>query len=228
MRFAIIAPGAMGAATARRLHTNGATIALTLEGRGPASAARAAGMTILPGEAALATWADAVLAILPPGDALALAHRLALHHADQRRWLLPGTKETLIIQQKGGPTAKQVKSLREAIPSCLKWQEWEVPFDTDPDWPKQLQEALLAYRSAWRAKMDEVNAAISANAEQEELIDQPEVVRGVVRVSGPFTVESVRPMEESPEIEGFEETPIGGAPDELEAGFEGQIGRAHV
>lgn len=84
MRIAIIAPGAMGAATARRLHTNGATIALTLEGRSPASAARAAGMTILPSEAALATWADAVLAILPPGDALPLAQRLAPH-------LRPGT-----------------------------------------------------------------------------------------------------------------------------------------
>lgn len=141
--------------------------------------------------------------------------------ADQRRWLLPGTKESLITQQKGGPTTKQVKSLREVIPAGAAWQEWEVPFDTDPDWPQPLQEALTAYRAAWRAKMDEVNAAISANAEQEELIDQPEVVRGVVRVSGPFTVESVRPMEESPELEGAEESPIGGAPEELEAGFEG-------
>lgn len=140
--------------------------------------------------------------------------------ADQRRWLLPGTKESLITQQKGGPTANQVKKLREAIPTGSAWQEWEVPFDVDPDWPRPLQEALTAYRTAWRAKMDEVNAAISANAEQEELVDQPEVVRGVVRVTGPFTVESVRPMEESPDVEGAEASPIGGAPGELEAGFE--------
>ena len=93
-----------------------------------------------------------------------------------------------------------------------QWAEWEVPFDTDPDWPAPLREALTAYRTAWRAKMDEVNAGISANAEQEELVDQPEVVRGVVRVSGPFTVESIRPPENSPEPE----TPIGGAPEELE------------
>ena len=141
--------------------------------------------------------------------------------ADQRRWVLPGTKESLITQQKGGPTANQVKKLREAIPTGSAWQEWEVPFDVDPDWPRPLQEALTAYRTAWRAKMDEVNAAISANAEQEELVDQPEVVRGVVRVSGPFTVESVRPMEESPDAEGAEKSPIGGAPNELEAGFTG-------
>jgi putative dehydrogenase len=67
----------MGAAVARRLHDNGAEIAVTLEGRGAASAERAAGLTALPSEAALVRWADAVLAILPPGDALALATRLA-------------------------------------------------------------------------------------------------------------------------------------------------------
>jgi adenine-specific DNA-methyltransferase len=140
--------------------------------------------------------------------------------ADQRRWLLPSTSASLIITQNGGPTASQAKKLKEAIPPTDVWREWEVPFDTDTDWPKPLQDALLAYRKAWRAKMDEVNAAISANAEQEELVDQPEVVRGVVRVSGPFTVESVRPMEESPHDEESEESPIGGTPEELEAGFE--------
>ncbi|HRG55337.1 MAG TPA: hypothetical protein PLG56_04810, partial [Lacunisphaera sp.] len=72
--------------------------------------------------------------------------------------------------------------------------------------------------TAWRAKMDEVNAAISANAEQEALVDQPEPVRGVARVSGPFTVESVRPPETSlkGEADEPESGPIGGAPGELE------------
>ncbi len=43
--------------------------------------------------------------------------------------------------------------------------------------------------------MDEVNACIAANAEQEELVDQPEMVKGITRVSGPFTVEAVLPKE---------------------------------
>src|SRR5262249_18749115 len=68
------------------------------------------------------------------------------------------------------------------------WEHWQVPFDTDPDWPKALSDAVSEYRKTWRAKMDEVNACISANADQEELVDQPETLRGVVRVSGPFTV----------------------------------------
>jgi 3-hydroxyisobutyrate dehydrogenase-like beta-hydroxyacid dehydrogenase len=77
MRIAVIAPGAMGAAVARRLQQNGAEVAVTLQGRGPGSAARAAGLAVQDSEAALVRWADAVLSILPPGDALALAQRLA-------------------------------------------------------------------------------------------------------------------------------------------------------
>jgi adenine-specific DNA-methyltransferase len=62
--------------------------------------------------------------------------------------------------------------------------------------------------------MDEVNACIAACADQEELVDQPFVERNRVRVGGPFTVEGVIPAEESIDIE--EESPVGGAPEELE------------
>jgi adenine-specific DNA-methyltransferase len=111
--------------------------------------------------------------------------------ADHRRWQLPKKGE--------------------------KFEHWTVPFDTDPDWPKELQTAVNEYRKAWRAKMDEVNACIAANAAQEELVDQPEVVRGIVRVSGPFTVEAVQPPERSlGAMEGMFE----GAPEELEDTFD--------
>jgi len=104
----------------------------------------------------------------------------AVTDADRRRWDLPTTA----------------------------WQEWDVPFDTDPDWPKALRAALSAYRAAWRAKMDEVNSCIAANADMEELVDKPEIVNGVVRVTGPFTVEGVRPEELSLGDEGlFDPTP---------------------
>jgi adenine-specific DNA-methyltransferase len=95
-----------------------------------------------------------------------------------------------------------------------EWQEWEVPFDPDPDWTPSLRETLTSYRESWRAKMDEVNAAIAARAEQEELVDQPTVDRKKLRVAGPFTVEGVIPAEESLQLE---ESPIGGEPaEELE------------
>ncbi len=97
--------------------------------------------------------------------------RKAITDADRRRWELPS---------KG-----------------TGWQHWEIPFDTDPDYPAALKNAVEEYRAAWRAKMDEVNACIAANAEQEELVDQPEVDRKITRVSGPFTVEAVQPPEMS-------------------------------
>jgi adenine-specific DNA-methyltransferase len=123
----------------------------------------------------------------------------AVTDADMRRWLLPDTSAVFVRSFPAkkpfkGVTPKQVEVYRTAIPKG-GWKEWEVPFDVDAEWPKPLQDALTAYRTTWRAKMDEVNACIAANAEMEELVDRPETVKGVVRVSGPFTVEGIRPEE---------------------------------
>jgi len=74
---AIIAPGAMGSGVGRRLSENKVTVLTSLAGRSAASAARAqeAGM-IGVGDAQLPE-ADFLLSIVPPGEALALARRLA-------------------------------------------------------------------------------------------------------------------------------------------------------
>jgi adenine-specific DNA-methyltransferase len=127
----------------------------------------------------------------------------AVTDADRRRWILP--------------PAHRDKSTRLTVNVDFNgWYDWEVPFDADPDWPKPLQDALVVYRKAWRAKMDEVNACIRANAEPEELVDKPEILNDIVRVTGPFTVEGVRPEELSLGEEGlFDPTP-----NEFEAGEE--------
>jgi adenine-specific DNA-methyltransferase len=149
----------------------------------------------------------------------------AVTDADTRRWLLPDTQPALIKSIPSnkplkGVSPKQAESYRTTIPKG-GWKEWEVPFNTDPDWPKPLQDALTTYRAAWRAKMDEVNACIAANAQMEELVDKPEPVKGVVRVTGPFTMEGVIAVED-----GLD-TPIGGAPDELET-FDGDAAVANA
>jgi adenine-specific DNA-methyltransferase len=135
----------------------------------------------------------------------------AITDADLRRWLLPRTDKALL----NFGTASQKKDWVASIPPEPQWREWEVPFDTDADWPQALQTAVKAFREAWRAKMDEVNAAIAASAEQEELVDQPIVIKGVTRVTGPFTVESVRPPEISADPakpDAADGSPIGGEP----------------
>jgi adenine-specific DNA-methyltransferase len=92
-----------------------------------------------------------------------------------------------------------------------------MPFDVDSEWPKDLANAVTEYRKVWRAKMDEVNARIEAHAEPERMVDQPEVVRGILRVSGPFTVEAVQPAETSLGLieEKPQEPEFGGAPTDL-------------
>jgi adenine-specific DNA-methyltransferase len=163
---------------------------------------------------ALAACNDA-LAKVPSGLNTNLAAKLiatqrtegkrAITDADRRRWLLP-------------PDNRDRDAKLTVDAKFRGWYHWEVPFDTDPDWPKPLQEAVTAYRAAWRAKMDEVNACIEANAGPEELVDQPEVRRGVVRVSGPFTVEAVQPQELSLDEA---DSPIGGAPEPDTETFDG-------
>ena len=120
--------------------------------------------------------------------------RRSITDADRRRWIIPEKK----------------------------WEHWEVPFDTDSDWPETLRKAVENYRKAWRMKMEEVTACIAANAEQEELVDQPLVVKGITRVTGPFTVEAVMPPVESMGVEP--ESPIGGAPDDALDTFGGTLG----
>ncbi len=122
------------------------------------------------------------------------------------------------VRTEGKKTVTEADHRRWELPKNGEmFEHWTVPFDTDPDWPKELQQAVTEYRKAWRVKMDAVNACIAANAAPEELFDQPEIVRGVVRVSGPFTVEAVQPPEMSL---GAMEGMFDGEPDELDATFD--------
>ena len=74
---AVIAPGNMGAGVGARLAENGVNVLTSLEGRSEASRTRAAkaGMTGATDPEIAA--ADIVLSIVPPGEALPLAERLA-------------------------------------------------------------------------------------------------------------------------------------------------------
>ena len=75
----------------------------------------------------------------------------------------------------------------------VKWEEWEVPRDAGSDWP----EAVAAIHRQWwggiQARQQEIDASISAHADQEYLYDAPYENSQKVRVAGPFTVESTSP-----------------------------------
>jgi putative dehydrogenase len=75
----IVAQGSMGAGVGKRFHESGAELRTLLSGRSEASARRArdAGMKPMQDERALLDGADFFLSILPPGEAEALARRMA-------------------------------------------------------------------------------------------------------------------------------------------------------
>jgi adenine-specific DNA-methyltransferase len=78
----------------------------------------------------------------------------------------------------------------------LTGHRWESLADVpDPvpteDWSEEAKAALRRFWELKRQKRQEIDASIQRNAPQETLYDRPKVVRGVVRVSGPFTVEAI-------------------------------------
>jgi adenine-specific DNA-methyltransferase len=74
-----------------------------------------------------------------------------------------------------------------------RWESLgEVPDPIPPeDWPDAAKDALRRFWELKRQKRKEIDESIQRNAPQEVLYDRPKVVRGVVRVSGPFTVEAI-------------------------------------
>jgi 3-hydroxyisobutyrate dehydrogenase-like beta-hydroxyacid dehydrogenase len=75
--IAIVAPGAMGSAVARRLHEHGARVLTSLAGRGAATRERAQAAGLVDADDHQLAAADIILSILPPAAAVGLAERLA-------------------------------------------------------------------------------------------------------------------------------------------------------
>ncbi|MGA6962272.1 MAG: DUF1932 domain-containing protein [Xanthobacteraceae bacterium] len=74
---AIIAPGMMGSAVGKRLVDHGLKVLTSLQGRTEETRLRAQAAGMISGSDEEIAAADLILSILPPGDAVALAQRLA-------------------------------------------------------------------------------------------------------------------------------------------------------
>lgn len=86
------------------------------------------------------------------------------------------------------------------------WEEWQVPREADEKWSADAKTLHKQWWEARRARQKEIDDSIARNADVEYLYDRPYKARGVVRVAGPFTVESlsphrVLPMGEDPYLE---------------------------
>jgi len=72
-------------------------------------------------------------------------------------------------------------------------EEWEIPREKPKDWPPATQPLLATFWEQRIARQKEIDASIAAKAEFEHLYDKPYEDKKIVRVAGPFTVESLSP-----------------------------------
>ena len=88
-----------------------------------------------------------------------------------------------------------LKPLREQLNNTLgkTWKEWEIARDADEKWSKEAKTLHARWWEQRIARQKEIDASIAAKADYEYLYDKPYEDRKKVRVSGPFTVESLSP-----------------------------------
>ncbi|OUC14082.1 MAG: site-specific DNA-methyltransferase [Alkalinema sp. CACIAM 70d] len=90
---------------------------------------------------------------------------------------------------------EKLEPLRQQLNSKLKqtWEEWEIPREADAKWPEAVQKLHQDWWQQRIARQKEIDASIAAKADQEYLYDKPYEDKSIVRVAGPFTVESLSP-----------------------------------
>jgi adenine-specific DNA-methyltransferase len=89
----------------------------------------------------------------------------------------------------------KLESLREKLNAALKktWQEWEIPRQADAKWPEAAKKLHADWWKGRISRQQEIEKSIAAKAEFEYLYDKPYDDKKIVRVAGPFTVESLSP-----------------------------------
>ena len=90
---------------------------------------------------------------------------------------------------------KILEPLREQLNKAAKqkWEEWGIPRAPEGKWSDTLRKLHSDWWKNRIAMQKEIDASIGAKAEFEYLYDKPYKNDKVVRVAGPFTVESLSP-----------------------------------
>ncbi len=93
---------------------------------------------------------------------------------------------------------EQLEPVRDRINKLAgqKWEEWEVPRELKTSEVSETSEVWRLHAEWWRLKRErqkEIDASIAKRADTELLYDQPYEDNKRIRVTGPFTVESLSP-----------------------------------
>jgi adenine-specific DNA-methyltransferase len=90
---------------------------------------------------------------------------------------------------------EKLEPIREKLNGLLKklWEEWEIPREAENAWPKDIEKLHKEWWNLRKRRQEEIDKSIFRNADQEILFDQPYEDKKRIRVTGPFTVESLSP-----------------------------------
>lgn len=89
----------------------------------------------------------------------------------------------------------RLEPIRAELNKALKnkWEEWEIPREANEKWPSEVKKLHDLWWEQRVARQKEIDASIAAKADFEYLYDKPYEDKTIVRVAGPFTVESLSP-----------------------------------
>lgn len=90
-----------------------------------------------------------------------------------------------------GRVDSALRSINAALDSSFR--AWEVPIAPDESWAPEARAVHLEWWKTMKQRQAEIDESIRANADPEPLFDEPVKDDGILRVAGPFTVESLSP-----------------------------------
>lgn len=90
---------------------------------------------------------------------------------------------------------QQLEPIRTQLNQLLKkkWEEWEVPREPGDKWSQEAKDLLEKWWELRQHRQRQIDESIARNADYETLYDQPYEDKKRLRVTGPFTVESLSP-----------------------------------
>jgi adenine-specific DNA-methyltransferase len=88
-----------------------------------------------------------------------------------------------------------LESLRQRLNDQVRqnWNDWEIPRLANANWSAKAKEVHTAWWEQRIERQKAIDASIASKADSEYLYDKPYEDKKKVRVSGPFTVESLSP-----------------------------------
>jgi len=106
--------------------------------------------------------------------------------------MIANNAEIDIIHAKWLTTIEQLlEKLKDEV--GIRFETWSVPRSLGDGWSETARRLHEAFWKAKTARQAEIDTSMSRNADVEYLHDRPYAQKGVVRVTGPFTVESLSP-----------------------------------